>query len=85
MIKDHLNDKRIVERATVIGEKYFMDNYGVSVKFIDSQVMAAYVTTRVVLYGYIVGKEEDQVYISIDYRNYEVKDTGVPVDLEKKK
>ncbi|MEK4363295.1 hypothetical protein MKX68_12595 [Paenibacillus sp. FSL M8-0212] len=39
--------------------------------------------TRVVLYGYIVGKEEDKIKISLDYRDLEVTGTGIPLDLKK--
>lgn len=83
VVKNYLTDKQIVEKATVIGEMYFIDNYGVEVEFVDSQVMASSITTRVVLYGYIVGKEEDKIKISLDYRDFEVTGTGIPLDLKK--
>ncbi|MDM5280998.1 hypothetical protein QUF95_26950 [Paenibacillus silvae] len=83
MIKNHLNDKRIVERATVIGEKYFIDNFGVEVEFVDSQVMASYITSRVVLYGHIVGREDEKIKISFDYRDFKVTGTGVPLGLQR--
>lgn len=44
IVKNYLTDKQIVEKATVIGEKYFIDNYGVEVEFVDSQVVASYIT-----------------------------------------
>ncbi|WP_145150302.1 hypothetical protein [Paenibacillus xylanexedens] len=78
-----MTNKQIVEKATTIGEKYFKDNYGVEVEFVDSQVMASYVTTRVVLYGHIISREEDKVDISLDYRNFEVTGTSTPLDLKK--
>lgn len=78
-----MTNKKIVEKATVIGERYFKETYGVKVKFVDSQVMAPYVGHRVVLYGYIVGTNEVKVTINIDYRNFEVTGAGIPVGLRK--
>ncbi|MDQ0087473.1 hypothetical protein J2T12_000867 [Paenibacillus anaericanus] len=72
------NNDEIIKKATEIGITYFKEQYNVEVEFTEFNVRPPWIERRVGLNGHIKGKEDQSVYLLIDYNTYEVVNGVVP-------
>ncbi|MGM1049340.1 MAG: hypothetical protein ACQEXX_24830 [Bacillota bacterium] len=68
----------IVQRATVVGKKYFKDEFNIDVVFTSHDIQSGYTGRSVALYGNIVDLPKDKVMVLINYREYKVVAAQVP-------
>jgi hypothetical protein len=67
-----VKNNNIVKKANPIGIEYFKNEYDMTVEFTDSQVFPGYISSKVVLYGYVKNEVNQRISIAINYNTYEV-------------
>ncbi|MDQ0087475.1 hypothetical protein J2T12_000869 [Paenibacillus anaericanus] len=74
---DSKNDE-IIKKATEIGVAYFEENYNTEVEFTEFNVMPPWIERTVGINGHIKGREDQSVFLLINYNTYEVVNGVVP-------
>lgn len=78
------NQGKIIEEATQIGQKYFIDEYSTEVKFTEHKFMPKDLSHNISLSGYVKANKDTEITILIDYDTFKVQNAIVPKELLKR-
>ncbi|MDO7907595.1 hypothetical protein Q5741_14390 [Paenibacillus sp. JX-17] len=81
LYRHHAQQERMISRATEVAQYYIKQNYHYDIEFTDSQILGKCVSSHIVLYGHIKGREDKKVNVTVNYENYEMIGIGGYVDL----
>ncbi|WP_405155381.1 hypothetical protein [Paenibacillus sp. FSL K6-0108] len=79
------NQGKIIEEATQVGQKYFIDEYSTEVEFTDHKFMPKDLSHNIGLSGHVKSNEDTEITILIDYDTFRVQNAIVPKELLNKK
>ncbi|MDT8978506.1 hypothetical protein RQP50_19940 [Paenibacillus sp. chi10] len=61
-----------VQQAMATGTEYFKDKYGLETEWTEHQFQPEHASSHIALYGHVKDKPEDNIYILINYKTFEV-------------
>ncbi|GAB6991790.1 hypothetical protein [Paenibacillus pini] len=76
-------DTEVIKEAQNTAIQYLKDEYKVDVTITSAKKMPTYVNSKINMRGHVIGHDEQEFTISVDYTNQETSNLGVNPELEK--